>query len=44
MNQKMKKIFTPVERSQLTTIALKKGLLLADDSVAPFVSRHPFYG
>jgi hypothetical protein len=44
MNQKMKKIFTFIERPQLTTIALKKGLLVADDSVAPFVSRHPFHG
>jgi len=40
MNQKMKKIFTYVERPQLTTIALKKGLLVADDSVALFQDIH----
>jgi len=43
MNQKMKKIFTFVERPQLSTIALKKGLLVADYSVALFVSREPFH-
>jgi len=44
MNQQMKKIFTSVEKPQLTTIALKNRVWVADDSVAPLVSRHPFHG
>jgi hypothetical protein len=44
MNQQMKKIFTSVEKPQQTTIALKNGVWVADDSLAPLVSRHPFHG
>jgi hypothetical protein len=44
MNQQMKKIFTSVEKPQLTTIALKNRIWVVDDSVAPLVSRHTYHG